>query len=154
MYLILDNAVYERNLAGFEATHVEESIADLERSLGMASGVLQATVTLYNRHAAEEADPVFHKHARWLQPLVESPFAAIDCSTDKVLWATFTLGGLHTLPSGEVLTPDDRVIPGLYAAGRTTSGIAAYGYASGISLADGTFFGRRAGRRAAGADGR
>ena len=35
---------------------------------------------------------------------------------------TFTLGGLHTLPTGEVLTPDGTVIAGLYAAGRTTSG--------------------------------
>jgi succinate dehydrogenase/fumarate reductase flavoprotein subunit len=153
MYLIVDDAVYERNQAGFEATHVEESVADLERSLGMAPGVLQATVGLYNRHAAEGVDPVFHKNARWLQPLTQSPFAAIDCSTDKVLWASFTLGGLHTRPTGEVLTPDDRLIPGLYAAGRTTSGVAAYGYASGISLADGTFFGRRAGRSAACAQG-
>jgi 3-oxo-5alpha-steroid 4-dehydrogenase len=38
----------------------------------------------------------------------------------------------------------------LYAAGRTTSGIAAPGYASGLSIGDGTFFGRRAGRHAAG----
>ena len=154
MYLIVDNAVYERNQAGFEATHVEESIPDLERSVGLPPGSLQVTVGLYNRHAAEGVDPLFHKNARWLQPLVEPPFAAIDCSIDKVLWASFTLGGLHTRPSGEVLTPDDRVIAGLYAAGRTTSGVAAYGYASGISLADGTFFGRRAGRSAAGAHGR
>jgi succinate dehydrogenase/fumarate reductase flavoprotein subunit len=153
MYLIVDNAVYERNVAGFEATHVEESIADLERSLGMVPGVLQDTVALYNRHAAEGVDPLFHKNARYLQPLTAPPFAAIDCSTDKVLWATFTLGGLHTRPSGEVLTPDDRVIAGLYAAGRTTSGVAAYGYVSGISLGDGTFFGRRAGWHAARAKG-
>jgi 3-oxo-5alpha-steroid 4-dehydrogenase len=38
----------------------------------------------------------------------------------------------------------------LYAAGRTTSGIAAQGYCSGLSLGDSTFFGRRAGRSAAG----
>jgi succinate dehydrogenase/fumarate reductase flavoprotein subunit len=151
MYLIVDNAVYERNVAGFEATYVEESVADLERSLGMPTGVLQGTVALYNRHAAEGVDPLFHKNARYLRPLTAPPYAAIDCATDKVLWATFTLGGLHTRPSGEVLTPDDRVIPGLYAAGRTTSGVAAYGYVSGISLGDGTFFGRRAGRHAASA---
>jgi predicted oxidoreductase len=84
-----------------------------------------------------------------LQPLATPPYAAIDCRTDEVLWATFTLGGLHTQPTGEALDPDGKVIPGLYAAGRTTSGIAAYGYCSGISLADGTFFGRQAGRSAA-----
>ena len=149
MFLIVDHAVYERNLAGFEPTHVEETIADLERSLEMPTGVLQGTVELYNRYAAVGEDPVFHKNARYLQPLVTPPYAAIDCSTDKVIWATFTLGGLHTLPTGEVLTPDDEAIPGLYAAGRTTSGVAAHGYVSGVSLADGMFFGRMAGASAA-----
>jgi 3-oxo-5alpha-steroid 4-dehydrogenase len=41
------------------------------------------------------------------------------------------------------------VVPGLYAAGRTTAGIAVHGYVSGISLGDGSFFGRRAGKAAA-----
>ncbi len=150
MHLIVDHAVYERNLAGFEPTHVEETIADLERSLAMPAGVLQSTVDLYNRYAAVGEDPVFHKSARYLQPLVTPPYAAIDCSTDQVIWATFTLGGLHTLPTGEVLTPDDAPIPRLFAAGRTTSGVAAHGYVSGVSLGDGTFFGRKAGQRAAG----
>lgn len=149
IFLVLDTAVYERNLAGFEATWVEETIADLERVAGFPDGSLQATVALYNRHAAAGADPLFHKHRQFLQPLTQAPYAAIDCSTDKVLWATFTLGGLRTQTTGEVLTPDGAAIPGLYAAGRTTSGIAAYGYVSGISLGDGTFFGRRAGRSAA-----
>jgi len=149
MYLILDNAIYERNLAGMRASHVEASVGDLERSLGLPNGALVTTVEFYNRAAAREEDPLFHKNPAMLQPLVNPPYAAIDCSTDQTLWATFTLGGLHTRPTGAVLDPDGAVIPGLYAAGRTTSGIAAYGYVSGISLADGTFFGRQAGRKAA-----
>ena len=64
------------------------------------------------------------------------------------MFAAFTLGGLHTSVHGEVLSAADEVIPGLYAAGRSTAGIAAPGYASGISLGDGSFFGRRAGRSA------
>ncbi|MGZ4680851.1 MAG: FAD-binding protein, partial [Acidimicrobiales bacterium] len=60
-----------------------------------------------------------------------------------------TLGGLSTTVDGEVLTVDGTPVAGLFAAGRTTSGIAAGGYVSGISLGDGTFFGRRAGRAAA-----
>jgi len=149
MFLIVDTAIYERNLAGMSAAHVEETVEDLEHSLGMPRGVLVSTVAFYNRCAAQREDPVFHKNAAMLQPLSTPPYAAIDCRTDKTIWATFTLGGLHTQPTGEVLDPDGIVIPGLYAAGRTTSGIAAYGYVSGISLADGTFFGRAAGRRAA-----
>jgi 3-oxo-5alpha-steroid 4-dehydrogenase len=49
-----------------------------------------------------------------------------------------------------VLDGDDDAIPGLFAAGRTTSGLSVGGYSSGLSLGDGTFFGRRAGRCAAG----
>lgn len=150
VFLVVDNAIYERNALGFEATFVEETIEDLERSAGFPEGSLQATVELYNRFAARGEDPVFHKVGTLLQPLVSPPFAAIDCRPDKVLWATFTLGGLHTRPTGEVLDPDGNEIAGLFAAGRTTSGIAAYGYCSGISLGDATFFGREAGRRAAG----
>ena len=41
-------------------------------------------------------------------------------------------------------------IPGLYAAGRTSAGIPAAPYhASGLSIGDSTFFGRRAGAAAA-----
>lgn len=149
MFLIVDTAIYERNLAGFEAHYVEETIADLERAVGFPSGSLVRTVELYNEHAARGEDPLFHKRKPFLQPLVQSPFAAIDCSTDKVIWATFTLGGLRTTPRSEVLRPDGQLIPGLFAAGRTTNGIAAEGYVSGISIGDGTFFGRAAGRNAA-----
>ncbi len=42
-----------------------------------------------------------------------------------------------------------RTIPGLFAAGRCTAGVCAGGYASGASLGDGSFFGRRAGIGAA-----
>jgi len=49
----------------------------------------------------------------------------------------------------ELLDPGGRAIPGLYGAGRATAGIAVGSYSSGLSLGDGTFFGRRAGRAAA-----
>jgi 3-oxo-5alpha-steroid 4-dehydrogenase len=63
--------------------------------------------------------------------------------------AVFTLGGLATDVDGRVLDHDGAPIPGLLAAGRATSGLAAWGYISGTSLGDGTFFGRRAGSTAA-----
>lgn len=149
VYLIVDSAVYERNLAGMEASHVEESVQALEESAGFPVGSLQATMEYYNRFAARGEDPLFHKTPTLLQPLTHAPYAAIDCRPSKVAWATFTLGGVHTLPTGEVLNPDGAVIPGLYAAGRTTCGICSWGYASGMSLGDGTFFGRKAGHSAA-----
>ncbi len=65
----------------------------------------------------------------------------------------FTLGGLRTDLDGAVLDAAGAPVPGLFAAGRASSGIHGFGYVSGTSLGDGTFFGRRAGRAAA-AEGR
>jgi 3-oxo-5alpha-steroid 4-dehydrogenase len=154
MFLIVDTAVYEPTIYGFQATFVEETVAELEQTLGLPTGSLQSTVEYYNRAAAQGEDPLFHKVPALLQPLTTPPYAAFDCrlSQNAAAYATFTLGGLHTRPTGEVLNPDGQVIPGLYAAGRTTSGLAAGGYCSGISLGDGTFFGRKAGHSAATAE--
>ena len=155
MFLIVDTAIYEPTAFGMQAAFVEESMAALERAIGLPTESLQAAVAYYNRFAAHGEDPLFHKTATLLQPLSTPPYAAFDCrlSTQDVsvnaTFSGFTLGGLHTLPTGEVLDPDGQIIPGLYAAGRTTSGVAAGGYCSGLSLGDGTFFGRKAGRSAA-----
>jgi 3-oxo-5alpha-steroid 4-dehydrogenase len=149
-YFVHDEATYAVNDNGMQAKWVADSIEELEREMGLPDGSLCATLELYNRHAARGEDPVYGKGRAFLQPLRTPPFGAVDCSASACTYATFTLGGLHTRASGEVLTPDGDPVPGLYAAGRTTSGIGAGGYCSGISLADGTYFGRLAGRAAAG----
>lgn len=149
VFLVLDDATFERPFPPTEIAAVENTIADLERALGCPTGSLQHTVAYYNEHAARGEDPLFHKAADHLVPLVKPPFAALDYRTEAALYTVFTLGGLHTTVDGEVLSADGTVVPGLYAAGRTTSGLAAQGYSSGLSIADATFFGRRAGRAAA-----
>ena len=146
---IIDDAVLEGlSPIGrfYKPRWVCEDAAELGRELGLPAGVLESTVDFYNTHAKAGADPLFHKASRWLRPL-EPPLGAIELSG----WAfsSFTLGGLHTNVDGQVLDIDGEPIPGLHAAGRTTSGIPAWGYCSGMSLGDGTFFGRRAGRSAA-----
>ena len=86
--------------------------------------------------------------------MTRPPFAALDLSVDKSVWSTFTLGGLDTKASGEVLTPDGEVVAGLYAAGRASAGLTRSGrfYASGMSIGGGSFFGRMAGKTAAAAE--
>ena len=71
--------------------------------------------------------------------------------SDKPGPLMFTLGGLETLPSGEVLDKKGKIIPKLFAAGRATAGLprTGKGYASGMSVGDATFFGRMAGIYAA-----
>lgn len=149
-------AVPERERWGVRPSFAAETVEELEGELGLPSGSLAATVELYNRHAAEGRDPVFHKDPAWLRPLAP-PYAAIDprlgfagtTGAAGTGFAGFTLGGLHTTVDGDVLGVSGAPIPGLFAAGRATSGMHGEGYISGTSLGDGTFFGRRAGRTAA-----
>ena len=148
-FWILDDATFVRPDVPRKVAAVGETLGELERELGMPGGALAATVDLYNRHAARGEDPLFHKKREWVVPLEQPPFGALDCTVEGSLYAAFTLGGLHTDADGAALTPAGRPIPGLYAAGRATACLAAPGYASGLSLGDGTFFGRRAGRAAA-----
>ncbi len=148
-YWILDDATFVRPEIPRPVAAVGETIGELERELGMPAGVLAATVRFYNRFAARGEDPLFHKKRGFVVPLAQPPFGALDCTVDGSLYAAFTLGGLHTSPDGAALTPAGEPIRGLYAAGRATACLAAPGYASGLSLGDGTFFGRRAGRAAA-----
>ncbi|MGH0035946.1 MAG: FAD-dependent oxidoreductase [Myxococcota bacterium] len=148
-WLVVDDAIFEKPEYPRKLAAAGDSLAELEAELGLPGGSLEATVALYNRHAAEGRDPVFHKQAEYVKPLVEPPFGAFDCTTADSLYAAFTLGGLATDVDGRVLDAEGAPVAGLYAAGRATSGISVGGYSSGLSLGDGTFFGRRAGRAAA-----
>jgi 3-oxo-5alpha-steroid 4-dehydrogenase len=151
VWLVVDDAVFEPpTYEGHPVAAAGDTPGELERELGLPEGSLEATLALYNRHASAGRDPVFHKDPRYVAPLVTPPYGAFDCTTQGSIYAVFTLGGLHTDPDGHVLDVGGDPIQGLYAAGRATSGISVGGYSSGLSLGDGTFFGRRAGRCAAG----
>jgi 3-oxo-5alpha-steroid 4-dehydrogenase len=152
-FLIVDDSLYGQAMMPYPLAGVEETIEDLEKELGLPEGQLVHTVEKYNAGAEKGEDPLFRKSANYLTPLVNGPFAALDLSVDKVGWAAFTLGGLNTQPTGEVLTVDDRVIGGLYAAGRASAGLTRSGrhYASGMSIGGASFFGRMAGKQAASA---
>jgi 3-oxo-5alpha-steroid 4-dehydrogenase len=149
-WLIVDDEVFCKPTYEREVAAAAETPSELERELGLPEGSLEATLGLYNRHAESGRDPVFEKDARYVVPLVKPPFGAFDCTTENSLYAAFTLGGLDTDAFGRVRDTEAEPIPGLFAAGRATSGISVGGYSSGLSLGDGTFFGRRAGRAAAG----
>lgn len=148
MYFVHSDETFAVNIAGYTARWVAETPAELEAEIGFPAGSLAATLERYNRHAATSDDPEFHKAPEWVVPL-NPPYGVVDMTVERSFYATFTLGGLQTAVDGAVRTPAGATVPGLFAAGRTTAGIAGAGYVSGISLGDGTFFGRRAGRSAA-----
>lgn len=152
-FLVLDADAHERAMAAPSATPFLlrpptwacETVAELETEIGLPPGSLQATVAAYNDGAVQGQDPLLHKKSEWLRP-IGTPVGAIDLRDNT---GGFTLGGLHSTLAAEVLHVSGEPIPGLFAAGRATAGLAAWGYASGISLGDGSFYGRRAGRSAA-----
>jgi succinate dehydrogenase/fumarate reductase flavoprotein subunit len=152
MFLLVDDEIFvQPELAKPEIVATGATIAEVEAELGLPERALQNTVEFYNLHAARGVDPLFGKQPKRLKPLTKPPFGVFDCSVGKVgIYRAFTLGGLRTLATGEVLTPTGEVLPGLYAAGRTTSGLSAQSCAgSGAQIGEGTFFGRLAGRAAA-----
>ncbi|NUS91836.1 MAG: FAD-binding protein, partial [Nocardia sp.] len=152
-YLINGEAAYEESLTTETTTPnfrqpptwAAETIAELESDMGLPELALQSTVDLYNKHAVDGKDPLLGKKPEWTKAL-EGPFAAFDM---RGFTAGFTLGGLRTDLDSRVLHVSGEPIPGLFAAGRCTSGVCAGGYASGTSLGDGSFYGRRAGIAAA-----
>jgi succinate dehydrogenase/fumarate reductase flavoprotein subunit len=152
IYLILNHDDYEHpKFLNAPIAGTGETIEEMAEEIGLDPEMLRHTVDFYNRHAAEGRDPLFHKSAEWLKP-IETPYAALDLTPGSgVLYPYFTLGGLDTLPTGEVLTADRQPIPGLYAAGRTACGVprTAAGYGSGMSVGDATYFGRVTGRQVA-----
>lgn len=127
------------------------TIGGLADQLKLPRGALQNTVAYYNRYAANGQDPMFHKSKPYTRPLQGPPYRAWDLSVDRAFFPAHTFGGLHTSTKGEVINSFGDVIPRLYAAGRNTAGIPTAPYiASGLSVGDASFFGRRAGEAAAG----
>ncbi|MGF2952648.1 FAD-dependent oxidoreductase, partial [Mycobacterium sp. THU-M116] len=95
-YLIIDGAAQDEAMNSWspkfmlrEAIWVADSVADLERDMGLAPGSLQATVAAYNDGAAPGEDPLLHKKPEWLRP-IGSPVGAIDLRENT---GGFTLGG-------------------------------------------------------------
>lgn len=125
-----------------------ETLEELASELDLPHGALMETVARYNQAAEEGIDSAFHKSSAWLKSLT-GPFVALDCTPGAGAFLPhFTLGGLDTSVDGAVLNTLGDTISGLYAAGRTACGVPRRGdgYASGSSVGDATFSGRRAGR--------
>jgi 3-oxo-5alpha-steroid 4-dehydrogenase len=126
---------------------VAPSIEALAVRCGIPPDRLRETVDRYNEMARlGEPDPM-GKPADLVRPVVASPFTAVPCHLDSVLFPApnITLGGLDVDEDQRVRRPDGTVIPGLYAVGRCAAGVASRSYVSGLSLADCVYSGRNVG---------
>ena len=153
-YIICDNLHFGRPELGeirqeqkHEVIDAWDNIPEMEADLGMPKGSLVTTIENYNRYAENGFDEEFRKNPKWMAPISEVPFAAINCSLGSAYFCTISLGGLNTNLDGQVLTSEGRAIPGLYAIGQVAPTVAVEGpgYASGLLVGGATFFGRRTG---------
>ena len=126
----------------------------LAKAAGIDPAGLRRTIEDHDEDLGLGAPDAVGKTDGLRKPLGKGPYYAIDISIpNKHAFTPFmTLGGL-TLDeeTGAVTRADGSVIAGLYAAGLCAVGLHSNGYISGISLSDGVFAGRRAGRAAAAA---
>ena len=79
--------------------------------------------------------------SNWAVPIDTPPFVGYGVTTG----ITFTFGGLKITTSAEVMDTENRVIPGLFAAGELVGGLFYYNYPGGSGLMAGAVFGRLAG---------
>lgn len=152
-YLIVDSEIFaypEITSAQHALIDGWDSVEEMEAGLALPNGSLVRTLEQYNADARAGEDRLLHKHADWLKPLDQGPYAAFDISFNKSIYLFMTLGGLKTNRHAQVIDTHGKVIPGLYAAGACSAHIPRTGksYASGMSLGPGSFFGRAAGRHA------
>jgi 3-oxo-5alpha-steroid 4-dehydrogenase len=150
-FLILDEEIFAYPKHGSH-TFVDafESTVEMEQALGVPAGSLASTLARYNADVESGEDAQFHKAAEWLKVLA-APYAVFEISVPRSDYHWMSLGGLVTDADGRALRADGTPVPGLYAAGACTSHLPQDGdeYASGMSLAAGSIFGRRAGAHAA-----
>ncbi len=133
-----------------------QSVPELADKLGIDTESLVKTVKTFNESVQEGTfDPSTKdgKHTLGIQPPKSNWAQKLDAlplyAYGATCGITFTFGGLKINQRAQVLDTEDRVIPGLYAAGEIVGGLFYTNYAAGTGLMAGAVFGRIAGAEAA-----
>lgn len=150
-FLILDEEIFGYPKHGSHTfLDAYEAVEEMESALDVPPGSLADTLERYNADMAAGDDTEFHKHPDW-HKVLQAPYAVFEISIPRSDYHWMSLGGLVTDADARALDASGMPIPGLYAAGACTNHLAQDGdeYASGMSLAAGSLFGRRAGLHAA-----
>lgn len=122
------------------ANTLDELIAQMK----VPADTCKATIARYNELAKMKKDLDFGKRPECLTTIEKAPFYATRLATTLLV----TLGGLQVNEKLQVLDNDNKVIPGLYAAGNTSGNFFYYDYpinVCGVSHGRALTFGRLAG---------
>tara|TARA_R110001599_G_scaffold26856_2_gene94669 strand:+ start:112180 stop:113871 length:1692 start_codon:yes stop_codon:yes gene_type:complete len=136
----------------FRATQKDYTVSaptleELAFQIGVPADVMAETIRTYNDHITKgEPDPL-GKSEKYRRTIDTGPYFATDIGDSLKVSPipALTMGGLLVdEETGQVLSNEGGIVPGLYAAGRTAVGICSHYYVSGLSLGDCVFSGLRA----------
>jgi fumarate reductase flavoprotein subunit len=97
---------------------IANSWKEMAAWMGANPSTLKYSIEKYNSSCDEGYDPIFAKDRRYLIPLRKPPFYAVKANSDYL----DTIGGIKINHRMEVINKQDKIIPGLYAAGVVAGG--------------------------------
>ena len=152
-YIIFDQNLVDNNASA--KTYIENGMAsegstyeELAENIGLdeeACANFVQTMETWNAAVASGVDEEFGRDNGMDADLSTAPFYAIKIAPG----IHHTMGGIKINTDTEVISTEDEVIPGLYAAGETTGGVHGGNRIGGNAVCDFVVFGRIAGNNAA-----
>ena len=103
---------------GNDVLFIADSIEELAKKTGIDKEGLAKTINEYNE-CCKSTDKLFNKNPKYLKPLVGPKYYALKFAPS----AYGSLGGIKINYNTEVVDTEDKVIPGLFAAGTDANSI-------------------------------
>ena len=101
-----------------------DTLEELAEMIEVPVDTFMATVERYNELADAGEDTDFYKDTVFLTPIKEPPFYATRVGAGLLV----VVGGLHIDDNNQVMTADDKPIPGLFAVGNVSGDLYAQDY--------------------------
>ena len=141
-YLVIDNSIYAKNKMAQNYTAEKlmtkcDTIADVAKLIGVDEKVVQASFDQYHKAFDNKKDDLFGRPEMLIR-MDQAPYFVAEVTPG----IHHTMGGVKIDPQAEVLTPEKKPIPGLFAAGEVTGGVHGGNRIGGNAVADIITFGR------------
>lgn len=129
-----------------DSTYKASALDELAEITGMDAETIKATVARYNELCIKGVDENFGKPAEYMIPVEGDTYYAIKLDPGSCV----NFGGLVINEFAEVLDTNNKVIPGLYAAGEVAfTGLFATEYpCCGMAIGSAILYGRTAAQTA------
>ena len=140
-YLVIDNSIYSKNKMAQNYTAEKlmtkcDTIADVAKLIGVDEKVVQASFDQYHKAFDNKKDDLFGRPEMLIR-MDQAPYFVAEVNPG----IHHTMGGVKIDPQAEVLTPEKKPIPGLFAAGEVTGGVHGGNRIGGNAVADIITFG-------------